>query len=168
MIGRLWFPQLDVYDTIRRIGGLLSLWGSETPSPERLFIADFYLANPPLLHKAHMSLDVRKSFRELNVAKPEATFIRYPTPILLFQKMDEVQRQAFRTLSGKGLIEITALDTGTVQPSENGRSLFIERFLPMFSENEIRIGKFLVDQFVPPTTPMTSVRQGTGLRRLAR
>jgi hypothetical protein len=71
MTGRLWYPQLDIYDSIRRMAGLLSLWPSKSlPSVERLYIADFYLANPPLLHKTHMPNDVRKKFTSLNILKP--------------------------------------------------------------------------------------------------
>ena len=57
---RLWYPQLDVYDAIRRIVCLLNTWDMEhPPTPERMFIVDFYLANPPLLHKTNMSADTR-------------------------------------------------------------------------------------------------------------
>lgn len=93
---RLWYPQLDVYDAIRRIGGLLACWdASAPPSPERLYISDFYLANPALLHKTHMDQNVRHNFNALGVSRPEKTFVSFPSPPVLFQKMDEVQRQAF-------------------------------------------------------------------------
>jgi hypothetical protein len=168
MIGRLWFPQLDVYDTIRRIGGLLCLWGQELPSAERLFIADFYMANPPLLHKTHMTQGVRRAFGELAVARPEKGFVQYPSPPLLFQKMDEVQREALRTISGKGLIDVSALDNGAIRPSETGRALFETNFLPMLSKSERRIGDFLVKEFASVDKPMVTIRQSTGLRRLVR
>jgi hypothetical protein len=107
MNGRLWYPQLDVYDAIRRIAGLLACWNpAARPSQERLYIADFYLANPPLLHKTHMSRDVRNEFNALGIDRPEKTFVSYPSAPILFQKMGEVQRQAFRTLVGKGLIDL--------------------------------------------------------------
>lgn len=169
MIGRLWFPQLDVYDTLRRIGGLLGLWGDKTqPSPERLFIMDFYLANAPLLHKTHMPQDVRKSFGELGIPRPEKAFVTYPSSQVLFQKMDEVQRQAFRTLSGKGLIELAQLENGAVAPSGEGRALFEGEFLPLFSKDERRLSDFLIDEFAPASRPIAAIRQSTGLRRLVR
>jgi hypothetical protein len=100
MMARLWFPQLDVYDAIRRMAGLLSFWDYQSPpSPERLYIADFYLANPPLLHKTHMSRDVRDQFNSLGVVRADKSFVSYPTAPLLFQRMDEVQRQAFSPTS---------------------------------------------------------------------
>lgn len=118
MIGRLWYPQLDAYDAIRRMGGLLAVWDAATPpSPERLYISDFYLANPPLLHPTHMSRDVRQEFNLLDVPRPEKSFVSYPSPTILFHKMAEVQREAFRTLSGKGLIDLSHLERGLVRPS---------------------------------------------------
>ncbi|MDF2141493.1 ABC-three component system middle component 5 [Paenirhodobacter sp. CAU 1674] len=169
MTGRLWFPQLDVYDAVRRLGGLLGLWqGKNLPSPERLFIMDFFLANAPLLHKTHMPQEVRKAFGVLGVPRPEKSFVSYPSPQILFQKMDEVQRQAFRTLSGKGLIELPQLESGNVAPSEEGRTLFQEEFLPLFSGSERQIGAFLVGRYAPETRSISEIRQSTGLRRLVR
>jgi hypothetical protein len=169
MTGRLWFPQLDVYDAVRRLGGLLGLWqGTTLPSPERLFIMDFFLANAPLLYKTHMPQEVRKAFGALGVPRPEKSFVSYPSPQILFQKMDVVQRQAFRTLSGKGLIELPQLENGNVAPSEEGRTLFQEEFLPLFSDSERQIGAFLVKRFAPESRPLSEIRQSTGLRRLVR
>lgn len=169
MTGRLWFPQLDVYDAVRRLGGLLGLWQASTlPSPERLFILDFFLANAPLLHKTHMPQKVRKAFGELAVTRPEKAFVSYPSSQILFQKMEGVQRQAFRTLSGKGLIELPELENGNIKPSEMGHELFQEAFLPLFSDSERRLGLFLVECYAPESRSIFDVRQSTGLRRLVR
>ena len=169
MIGRLWYPQLDVYDAVRRIGGLLGLWKGETmPSPERLFIMDFFLANAPLLHKTRMPLEVRKTFGELGVPGPGESFVSYPSSQILFQKMDEVQRHAFRTLSGKGLIELSELESGNVAPSEEGLTVFKESFLPLFSDSERQLGVFLVSCYTPGNRTIDDIRKCTGLRRLVR
>lgn len=79
-----------------------------------------------------------------------------------------MQRQAFRTLSGKGLIELPELDNGSVKPSDEGRILFEAEFLPLFSESERRLGDFLVHKFGPTTRTISDIRQSTGLRRLVR
>ncbi|WP_108485288.1 ABC-three component system middle component 5 [Oceaniglobus ichthyenteri] len=169
MTGRLWYPQLDVYDAARRLGGLLGLWQSKTlPSPERLFTMDFFLANAPLLHKTHMPQEVRKAFSELGVPRPEKSFVSYPSPQVLFQKMDEVQHHAFRTLSGKGLIELPELDSGNVAPSEEGRTLFQDAFLPLFSDSDRQLGAFLVGRYAPESRTISDIRQSIGLRRLVR
>jgi len=167
MTGRLWHPQLDVYDAIRRIAGLLSLAKSDTLiSPERLYIADFYLANPPLLHKTHMSRNVRNEFNSLEIARPEKSFVSYPSAPLLFQKMSEVQKQAFRTLTAKGLIDLDALENGAVRPSPTGRVLLGERFLPLFSADEVRLTRFIVNSFVAADGDILGLRRSTGLRRI--
>ena len=169
MIGRLWYPQLDVYDAIRRMAGLLTLWSpAKPPSQERLFIADFYLANPPLLHKTHMPNEVRKNFRELKVPQPGQEFISYPSAPLLFQKMDEVQRQAFRTLSGKGLIDLEQLELGAVRPSAGGADLFESKFLVLFSDYERKLASFLVSEFAPMEREIAAVRRSAGIRRIIR
>jgi hypothetical protein len=167
MIGRLWYPQLDVYDAIRRIAGLLSLSNPDiVMSPERLYIADFYLANPPLLHKTHMSRDVRIEFNALEIGRPEKSFVSYPSAPLLFQKMSEVQKQAFRTLTAKGLIDLEALGKGVVRASRNGDALLRQRFLPLFSAGERRLASFIVNSFVTADKDILAIRRNTGLRRI--
>lgn len=169
MIGRLWYPQLDVYDAIRRMAGLLSLWSyQKPPSPERLFVTDFYLANPPLLHNTHMQREVRKRFSKLGISRPEKQFVVYPSAPLLFQKMDAVQRQAYRTLSGKGLLDRERLEQGEVIPSQAGDKLFGEQFLPLFEASELTLCNFLITDFAPAEISIAAVRRSTGLRRLAR
>ncbi|WP_041535949.1 ABC-three component system middle component 5 [Parvibaculum lavamentivorans] len=169
MSSRLWYPQLDVYDAIRRIGGLLSFWSTDAaPSPERLFIADFYLANPPLLHKTHMTREVRKEFTGLGIPRPEKAFISYPSPPILFQKMDEVQRQAFRTLTGKGLIDLPKLEKGAVAASAAGFELFEDRFVPLFGDAESQVAKFIARSFALADTDIGALRRSTGLRRVVR
>jgi hypothetical protein len=169
MSGRLWYPQLDVYDAIRRIGGLLTFWSFDAaPSPERLFIADFYLANPPLLHKTHMTRELRSKFNELGIQRPEKTFVSFPSPPLLFQRMDEVQRQAFRTLTGKGLIDLDKLEKGTVTPSAAGVELFEDRFVPLFGDAERRVAEFVAGSFAIGNNDIGTLRRNTGLRRVAR
>ena len=169
VITRLWYPQLDVYDAIRRIGSLLCLWDLDSaPSPERLFIADFFLANPPLLHKTNMTSGTRKTFYQLDIPRPEKTFISYPSSPILFQKMDEVQRQAFRSLTGKGLIDLSLLETGTVTPSAVGSKLFKDQFLPLFGNDEYRVAEFIVHTFVVGDEDIASLRRRTGLRRVVR
>lgn len=169
MSGRLWYPQLDVYDAIRRIGGLLTFWSADAaPSLERLFIADFYLANPPLLHKTHMTREVRKIFNGLGISRPEKAFISYPSPPILFQKMEEVQRQAFRTLAGKGLIDLPRLEKGMVIPSAAGTELFAIQFVPLFGEAERKVAEFIASAFSLTDKDIGALRRNTGLRRVVR
>ena len=169
MIGRLWYPQLDAYDAIRRMASLLAIWGDDVPpSPERLYISDFYLANPPLLHLTHMSREVRDRFNLLGIRRPEKSFVSYPSPPMLFQKMAEVQREAFRTLTGKGLIDLDRLERGIVAPSAAGAQIFPERFLPLLGDDERGAATFLAQTFSQDDQDMAALRRNTGLRRTGR
>lgn len=166
MTGRLWYPQLDVYDAVRRVGGLLALWNYVSPpSPERLYISDFYLANPPLLHRTNMAREVRSNFYKLNIRRPDKSFVSYPSAPVLFQKMAEVQRQAFRTIAGKGLIDLQELKKGNVVPSKTGSSLFKDRFVPLLSADELLAAQFVADWFSRVDLDIVALRRNTGLRR---
>ena len=121
MSGRLWYPQLDVYDCVRRLGALLAAF-SEPPGLERLYIADFYLANPPLLHRSQMKQATRRTFRELRIPRPEKTFLTYPAPPLLFKKMEPVQKEAVRAMTGKGLLSIEQLHRGFGKLTQAGEA----------------------------------------------
>lgn len=91
---RLWYPQLDVYDGVRRVACLLNHLGKRPVGLERLFILDFFFANPPLLHSTHMPQAVRREFTKVNVPRPDQTFLEYPSAPVLFQKMEPIRRQA--------------------------------------------------------------------------
>jgi ABC-3C biological conflict system middle component len=166
--GRLWYPQLDIYDAARRMAGLLLFWDpASLPSQERLYIADFYLANPPLLHNTHMTSEVRKEFNSLGVPRPEKLFVSYPSAPLLFQKMEEVQKHAFRTMTGKGLIDLPSLERGLIKPSEPGATVFEEQFAPLFGDQERRLGHFIANSFTRSGERIDALRRSTGLRRVS-
>ena len=169
MIGRIWYPQLDVYDTARRIGLLLSAWQDNPPSLERLFIADFYLANPPLIHKTTMPEKVREYFRELQVTKPEKTFLSYPAAPILFHKMEPIQRQAIQALVGKRVISSSHIRRGVAKLSDFGKSFFDEMVSTASTTKEQELVVFLTTSFaVLGTDDTRDLRRRTGLRRAAR
>lgn len=165
---RLWYPQLDVYDAVRRMCALLASWPNPAPAPERLYITDFFFANPPLLHRIHMPRAMRNAFGTLGIERPENAFLSYPSGPLLFQKMGEVQRQALQTLIGKGLINVESLSTGFVEPSEQGRLVIDESMLHLVSESEMPLLTFLTAQFAQlGDGQIRDLRRHTGLRRLS-
>ncbi|HJT42099.1 MAG TPA: ABC-three component system middle component 5 [Rhizomicrobium sp.] len=165
---RLWYPQLDVYDAVRRMAALLVSWKGRPASKERLYIVDFFFANPPLLHRTHMPDEVRKAFNGLKIERPEKSFLSYPSGPILFQKMAEVQRQALQTLVGKGLLDLESLASGEVIPSESGRSLFSDRMIRLVSETEWPLLGFLSDKFASiGDEDILTLRRSTGLRRLS-
>jgi hypothetical protein len=168
MTVRLWYPQLDVYDAVRRIAALLAGWKLRPPVRERLYIADFFFANAPLLHHTHMPEDIRKAFSALGIPRPENTFLSYPSAPILFQKMGEVQRQALQTLIGKGLINLETLSNGVVQPSLMGAELFEGSMAHLIPQSERPLLEFLTNKFAAiGDDDIFVLRRSTGLRRLA-
>ncbi len=163
MTSRLWYPQLDVFDTVRRISVMLQKFDT-SPGPERLYIVDFYLANPPLLHRTSMSADVRKMFSELRIPKPEKTFITYPSALLLFHKMEVIQKEALNALSGKGLVSLDRLKYGRVELTSDGKKLF--PINKMCTEAEEKLCNFLAGSFAKiEEVGNYDLRRRTGLRR---
>ncbi|MCY3884202.1 MAG: hypothetical protein OXG24_04720 [Gammaproteobacteria bacterium] len=166
MNDRLWFPQLDVYDCIRRIGALIFAY-SEPPGIERLYIADFYLANPPLLHSSTMRQETRRKFVALKIPRPKATFLTYPAPVLLFSKMESVQREALRAMGGKGLLSVSELQRGIASFSEAGQNAFASVMTEMVGDVERKLVRFLVDEFATASENAPyGLRSNTGLRRV--
>lgn len=165
---RLWYPQLDIYDCIRRVGLLLNSWPDNPPSIERLYIADFFLANLPLLHHTNMTQEVRKVFSGLRIQKPEASFISYPSAQLLFHKMEPIQKQALQTIVGKGLINDVELKHGVVKKTILGEKTFMK--IDEFSKdhNEKDIVAFLNRHYAHMShDDLAEFRRKTGLRRAA-
>ena len=163
MSGRLWYPQLDVFDAVRRIGGLLEGFAAP-PGTERLYIADFFLANPPLLHRTSMPMDTRRAFNALKIPRPNKTFLSYPSAPLLFHKMEAIQKEAVTALSGKGLISIEAMQRGKVELTDRGHGLFSQN--AMCTDAEAAITDFIATDFAAgEEVGNHDLRQRTGLRR---
>ena len=166
MNGRLWYPQLDVFDTVRRIGLLLYTFEG-APGVERLYIADFYLANPPLLHSTTMTQKTRKAFNALKIPRPEKTFLSYPAAPLLFHKMEPIQKEALRALAGKGLVSIGQLKKGTAELTDVGRKALQKVTSARFTALEAELVKFIAADFaVSAEAGSTDLRRRTGLRRM--
>jgi hypothetical protein len=159
MSARLWYPQLDINETMRRMALILSHC-VEPLSNSRLYVLDFYLANPPLLNLVHMNRDVRRAFGELHIDKPGKSFISYPPAKLLFDKMRPMQMTALRTLVGK---DIARSETGArVTLTGNGRTVIEGSDAFTYLEGESELVVFL-------TTSFSSLGEGLagGLERAA-
>ena len=165
MNGRLWYPQLDVYDCIRRFGALLIAYRDPT-GIERLYIADFYLANPPLLHVTKMSNETRRSFRKLNVPSPEKTFLTYPSPQLLYKKMEPIQKEALKAMTGKVLLSSEQFQKGFAQLTHDGQMSLKQILVGHLSEDEKELIRFLTIEFAQMgNADVDALRRSTGLRR---
>jgi hypothetical protein len=162
-MSRLWYPQLDVFDTVRRMCIALQHFTS-APGIERLYIVDFFLANPPLLYRTTMTQDIRKKFMELSIKKPDKTFVSYPSSFLLFHKMELIQKEALTALSGKGLISIDRLKKGYLEMTDKGKELFVLN--DICTESEAKLCVFLTVDFAKNEEAGNfELRRRTGLRR---
>ena len=162
---RLWYPQLDVYDCVRRLAALVSAFPT-APGVERLCIADFYLANPPLLHWTKMNKEARQVFVALEIARPQKSFLTYPAPSLLFGKMEPVQKEALRAMGGKGLISIQRFHQGSVEITEFGQHTFATVLSRTLGSSENELVRFLVEDFAAHSEEASQgLRASTGLRR---
>ena len=165
MSGRLWYPQLDVYDCVRRMGALLAAYG-DPPGLERLYIADFYLANPPLLYRSQMAQGTRRVFRELSVTRPEKTFLTYPAPPLLFKTMEPIQKEATLAMTGKGLLSIEHFQRGIGKLTGRGLRAFGTTLVELRSDAEVQLIAFLTRHFVTNGVfGLLELRRSTALRR---
>ncbi len=163
MILRQWYAQLDSYDTIRRMMALLSRWSRPAPTLERLFICDFFLASPALLHETHMPGAIRETFRSFQIARPVTEFLSYPAAPVLFAKMEGVQREALQTLLGKGLLDFDLFRQGRVALQDGYTEDFV---LPHLTDRENLAADFITAYFatIGENEP-GALRQSTGLRR---
>jgi hypothetical protein len=166
MTYRLWYAQLDVFDTIRRYLALLKAWNGKGPSRDRLFTSDFYLANPCLLHLTHMTLEARRSFQALKVPRPEQSFLRYPSPSILYSKMAGIQAQALHNLIGKGLLDVELVDNDQYELSPSGAVLAGEMEKQPSPLGEAEVLEFLTTKFAAIGEGKGGLRGVTGLRRL--
>jgi len=167
MTTRIWYPQLDIYHAIRRIAALLYFWESNTASLERLYISDFYLANPPLLHHVRMPAAVRALFKDLDIQKPEKSFLTYPTPPILFHKMESIQKKALQAMAAKDLLKSGALHKGEASLSNFGEEFAEFPVVEGLSEKDTKLIEFLAKSFSQISEgDSVELRKRTGLRRM--
>ncbi len=164
MSSRLWYPQLDLFDAIRRFGLLLKNFDAP-PGLERLYIGDFYLSTPSLLHQTRMTNEMRREFRSLEIPTIDKSFVSYPAVPLLFHKMESIQKQAIFEIRGRGLLIEDELEHGSVALSEFGQTLFKSNGF-IYTEEEKLISRFLTKKFLSiRNVEQKEFRLRTGLRR---
>lgn len=166
MAFRIWYPQLDVFDCIRRVSVVASLREQKFSSVERLLIGDFFFANPPLLYQISMPSEVRKLFVELKVRRPEKSFLSYPAAPLLFHKMEPVQRRALKAMAAKNLLDRNKFDQRQIDLTDLGRKVLLERLDYTSAEREL--AQFIAVQLMAiGEDNIEDLRKRTGLRRLS-
>lgn len=166
MAFRIWYPQLDVFDCIRRVSVLASLRPPKLSSLERLLIGDFFFANPPLLYHTSMPNEVRKLFMDLKIRRPEKTFLSYPAAPLLFHKMEPVQRRALKAMAAKNLLDRGKFEQRQIDLTELGREVLHERL--DYTDAERELAQFIAVELIAiGEDNIEDLRKRTGLRRLS-
>jgi hypothetical protein len=163
---RLWYAQLDVFDTIRRYLAILSRWNGEPPTRDRLFVSDFYFVNPNLLHHTQMTSEARRAFTSLQIPRPEQSFLNFPSPPILYNKMAGVQNEALHNLTGRGLCDLQLIDRGHYGLSADGRRLAEDMGAHLVLEREETLLEFLTKEFSAVGVGKGGLRAATGLRRV--
>jgi len=162
---RIWYPQLDAYDAARRMATLVSVRDRRPLSVERLFICDFYLATPSLLHETSMPNEVRERFRLLKVPRPAKQFVSYPSPPILFRHMGMVQREAFQNLTGRGVFDLPLLERGEIVAVDDTTKL-LASLRNLSSSAELEVASFLANSFADmDASEIRDFRRRVGLRR---
>lgn len=111
---RLWYPQLDVHDCIRRMLLLISTKPQVSMTEERLHILDFFFANPPLLHLTSLPRETRNALNKLDIRRPKKAFLSYPASPILFSQMESLQSISLRHLVAKGFVDLEQYRKGFV------------------------------------------------------
>lgn len=162
---RLWYPQLDVYDACRRI--LLLLASVEEPIPtERLLIADFFLANPPLLHRCTFSKDARSNFLAIGIPQPKKCFLHFPESQVLFSQMFPLQKRALAETCGRGLSSMRSRGISEAEITQEGLAFIEDNEIKFAMHSESAVAAFLSENMVlPRTIGLQALRKSTGLGR---
>lgn len=135
------------------------------PGVERLCIADFFLATPALLHRTSMTKEVRAQFSQLEIARPDKSYVTLPAPQLLFYKMEPVQKQALTELCGRGLVDMELFNQGKVTLSPSGLEIF--ESTDLYTSVESAISSFLTKKLLAlDMMANMELRSRTGLHRM--
>jgi hypothetical protein len=110
---RIWHPMFDPYHCGFRM--LRLLFAKSPQEIELLFILDFYLLFPFLLHAASMPEAVRARFRELRVERQQEQFVQVPSPQSLYRDLSVIQRTSLAGLVARGLVDPSEFQKGIVR-----------------------------------------------------
>lgn len=115
---RIWHPAFDAYHCSFRILRILRHTRKKRLPIELLYILDFYLLCPALLHNSSMTEDVRAAFRELHITRAKDDFVQYPSAKSLFRDIAIFQRTAVSDLVAKAIIDRDRFLSGEAQLRE--------------------------------------------------
>lgn len=160
---RTWLPAHDPYHGAFRMLQISSLCEEESIPLEKLYILDFYLAFPALLHKSTMPQKVRSFFNELKIAKPEKEFLSLPNPTSLFRDMAIIQAQAVKLLVGKEILDRERFLKHQVALLDNNIPKELQKKVAEKNSKKAGIVEFIVNSFGDRS--LEELRKATNLKR---
>jgi hypothetical protein len=142
---RIWHPMFDPYHCGFRMLRLLSV--ESTLEIELLYILDFYLLFPFLLHEASMAEAVRSKFRELRVEKNQDQFVQIPSPQSLYRDLSVIQKTSLVGLAAKGLVDPPSFQVGIARLNAGDVPAKLARRIEEANSINEPLMDFLVRQF---------------------
>lgn len=160
---RTWLPANDAYHGAFRMLRLISLYDEQAVHLEKLYILDFYLAYPSLLHRTHMQQDIRSKFSSLSIPKPEKEFLNLPNATSLFRDMSVMQAEAVKLLVGKEILDRDLYLKKEAQLINANVPVALKEKVSEKNLNDRRFIEFLTYSF--GNKPLDKIRKSTNLKR---
>ncbi len=161
---RFWHPAHDAYHSAFRMLQIL-LAHNKVISVEKLYLLDFFVAYPFLLHTVHVPKDMKATMRALHLPKPESYFINLPNNPILYRDMHAIQLEAVNRLVGRGLL---AKDRMLKRDASLIRTKVPQELLARVRQRNAQEREFL--EFLVKIyggRPMDELKKSTGLTRRA-
>ncbi|KJC48180.1 ABC-three component system middle component 5 [Bradyrhizobium sp. LTSP857] len=143
---RLWHPSFDAYHCTFRLLRILTFQKDHALLIEKLWILDFYLLYPALLHKASMPSEVRRTFRSLEIQRLTDEFVQLPSGKSLYRDLAIFQRAAGTNLVAKDLFAREQYLSGLARLKMDAIPRPLLADLTELNLNEARFMDFLVNE----------------------
>lgn len=119
-----------------------------------------------MMHDIKMQEDERRAFSALHIPRPTKSFITYPPAVVMFAKMESIQRLALQSMVGKEIFSLDDWQNDRVRATTYGNVFVVRQQAENADASEIATAQFLVNFLVSPERRnIRTLRLATGLRR---
>lgn len=160
---RLWHPAHDAYHSAFRMLRIMLVKQSRQVELEKLYLLDFFVAYPFLLHKIHMPRPMKIAFNDLGIQKPETYFVSLPSNLSLFRDMAVIQLEAVKSLVGRGIFKKDKYIEKTAALAQKKIPEKLQKMALQVNEDETRFINFLVNDY--GARSVDELRVSTELKR---
>ena len=144
---RVWHPLRDAYHCAFRIIRLLAERRGKPIEFERLRILDMFVLFPALLHRTKMPMDMRETFKQLAIVKPDDLFESVPSNAAIFRDLRAFQRVAVSYLAAREIIEQEPLKRGEIVYNASAVPVELSEGISVRNKEQDKLIRFLVDEF---------------------